>query len=513
LQGRPELLAAVTVAIFMCGLPLTLLGLVGGATLAARGLALQALADVYLGTGFIYLLLALPAALSTFFTDRALLLLALTPMRPEQIFAARLIPSFRVSLVVLWPVLTLSLGVGIGARAGPVYFAAALLVAAIWPLMLTAAQVGLLSVVLRVVPPAYVRGATIGVSMLLVLAAWSVQLTTIGRDPRAMDQLGGMSGDASWLPVARGLAGLAIGPQSEAVRWIPVTLAAMAVIVLAAGLAYRSALQAGVGAGVLAPAPIRRRGRERTAHSNAAAAPMVAMVRKDWLLFRRDPRRLLQAVPLVAFAWPLWRINSVSSSAQAVPGIFWLNLTVLGLLPFMFSSVFGLFAVSAEKAGFQLLRLVPRTAAWVLRAKLCFALPPILTLTIAATALVLSLAGSTAWQMAVALLVMGWLAAGLGTMAVAAGAIWPNLTSGGGGQPLEIGGSIAVLFLDAAFWMLTAAGIALVTVAFGIGLPLRGTIALALLGWLALAGAAAIPTGMLELGRRSILRHEPAPPA
>jgi len=90
--------------------------------------------------------------IATFFVGRDLLQLVLAPIRPIEIFAARLLLAMSANVLISLILLMAIVGLGAGSHAPPIYFALAAILIFVQVLLATAVQVILMSVVLRWVP-------------------------------------------------------------------------------------------------------------------------------------------------------------------------------------------------------------------------------------------------------------------------------------------------------------------------------------------------------------------------
>jgi hypothetical protein len=151
--------------------------------------------------------------------------------------------------------------------------------------------------------------------------------------------------------------------------------------------------------------------------------PLLALVRKEWLVMRRDSRRVAALIPLCAIA----ALYPLLSGAHGDSTDFWQAVlrsgTVSLMLPFFFTQVLAAPAVAMEGRGFLLLRLAPIGVATLLRAKaIAVAVPMVLATTV--STLVLGLIHHGGVLDVVALLLMGlWLALGATAIGVSGGAI------------------------------------------------------------------------------------------
>jgi hypothetical protein len=151
---------------------------------------------------------------------------------------------------------------------------------------------------------------------------------------------------------------------------------------------------------------------------------LIALVRKEWLVMRRDSRRLAALIPLCAIA-ALYPLLAPSSGGDS--GDFWDAVlrtgTVSLMLPFFFTQILAGPAVAMEGRGFLLLRLAPVGVATLLRAKAIAVAVP-MALATAVSCLVIGVLHHGGALDMVALLLMGlWLALGATAIGVSGGAI------------------------------------------------------------------------------------------
>ena len=227
---------------------------------------------------------------------------------------------------------------------------------------------------------------------------------------------------------------------------------------------------------------------------------MAAIAWKDLLSLRRDFRRLAGALPAVGIAVVYTFVNS----SHAAPGL-WAVALPIGFVPGFVSLSIGLPAVAAEGRGIQLLLLAGMPMRRLLLAKLLFAVPIILTLTLA-TALALSVAnGVGPAESLKVVLFAAWLGCGAPAIALAAGALGPNFAATDPRRGVNPGWAIGGMVAVAIFGALSYGAL------FAFQLAAAGTLAALLVpvGLLLLAGAAAVVGGMLFAGLRALESWRP----
>ena len=151
---------------------------------AAAGQFLPVTRDTILTGGFtslsvLMLVIGFPTVIATFFVGRELLQLVLAPVRPIDIFAARLLIAMSANLLISSILLMAALGVGVGSGAPLVYFPLAVFLIFVQVLVVTALQAILMSVVLRWVPARVARdvaAAVAGLSGAGFYLAWNISL-------------------------------------------------------------------------------------------------------------------------------------------------------------------------------------------------------------------------------------------------------------------------------------------------------------------------------------------------
>jgi hypothetical protein len=516
-------LAFVVVAGFL-SLPLLAIAFGLGAAVALQSsgtTASSALASLFVAGAVMTFVLGLSTVIASFFVQRELLLLAVAPVSPATIFLARLARSAVTNAAIGALLLAIVVGYGVARRAGLVYMLLAPTMVAALALMIAGFQVGLLSVVLRVVPAARARDVANLVAALAgtgLYLAWFTLLSggsgsglarqlQVGTGP-----IGSPDQRLFWLPAtwpALALGEVARGEVKSGLAWASATLALAALTLVAGYLAYRRACIAGIGAfSEGAGRGPRRRGRRAVVAGATAggvsrpASAARALVRKDWLVLRRDTRRLARLLPALAMAFVYPFVFSRSSG----PGIL-VALAVPAFSAFFLSQVIGGPSVPSEGRAIQLLYMSPLSAWRVLRAKVLFAAPPVVALSLAAALPITALRGGTRVELGLVALLTVWYAAGMAALAVCMGAIDPRFAAADPNRAIGLEGVVLGLLGQLGFSLLTAGAVALVVV----GLFLApGQAAAVLSGALVLAAAgAALVSGFLVFAERRLRRWQP----
>ncbi|MDQ6743943.1 MAG: hypothetical protein M3Z97_13695, partial [Candidatus Dormibacteraeota bacterium] len=199
--------------------------------------------------------LGVSAVIQSFFADRVLLLFALAPVRPRDVFLARLLTCSLPAWLVGSGVVALITGYGIAKGSGPAFYAAGLAAVALTVFSTVSVLVAVLSLVLHVVPARRARDvATLAAALIgagLYIGWYGLINGGQGRlGLQALQRMTAIGSQLSWLPMAwpaRGLAAWAAGDAGGAVTWFGVTLGGAGVAIGLAWLGYRHAFLVGVG--------------------------------------------------------------------------------------------------------------------------------------------------------------------------------------------------------------------------------------------------------------------------
>ena len=506
---------------------------VGGAAFtvgATAGHFLPSARDPILAGGFttlsvLMLVIGFPTVIATFFVGRDLLQLVLAPIRPIEIFAARLLLAMSANLLISAILLAGTFGVGVGSGASPAYFGLALLLIFTQVLMITAAQAVLMSLIVRWVPARLARdvaAAAAGLAGAGFYLAWNLNLRQ-SFSPRSRPGLASLSGlvqHVEWLPSAwpgHALSSFIAGDVAGALAWSAFTLALGAIVVSVAQLLYSRTLLAGLGVFGGTQSVFSRAGRQQPEASarRGASSPARAIAIKDWLGYRRDIRRLSRLVPALLF--PIGYAFSFIRPGRGFNG-FW-SVVFLGAFIAMFMSTsLATPSIPSERRGFQLLRMAPMTMWQVIRAKVNLTLPPVLGLTILFTIVVAVLTGSSVAQIAELVALVLWLSLGFVSIGVSTGAIDPRFEAtddrravGVVGSLAGLGGALGFATLSLGAFALFIFGAAAATGSARLGpipsTPIVGAL-MALGGVLLTAGATTLVVVILWFANRRLSSNE-----
>jgi hypothetical protein len=433
---------------------------IGGAAFtvgATAGRFLPGARDTILAGGFttlsvLMLVIGFPTVIATFFVGRDLLQLVLAPVRPYEIFAARLLLAMSANLLISCILLAATLGVGAGSSASAPYyvFAAFLIFAQV--LIITAAQAILMSVILRWVPARLARdvaAAVAGLSGAGFYLAWNLNLRQ-SFSPRSRPDISNLTTlvqRVEWLPSAwpaHALSSVIAGDAAGALVWSALTLALGAIVVIAAQILYSRTLLAGLGVFGGTQAVWTRGQRRHAAPDTAsgAASPARAIATKDWLGYRRDIRRLSRLLP--AFLFPIGYAFSFIRPGRGFSG-FWSVVVLAAFISMFMATSLATPSIPSERRGFQLLRMAPMTMWQVMRAKVALTLPPVLGVTLLFTIVVAAVTGSNAGQAAELIVLVLWLGVGFVSIGVSAGGIDPRFDAADDRRAVGLVGTLAGL--------------------------------------------------------------------
>jgi putative ABC exporter len=438
---------------------------------AAAGAFLPAAVDPLLVGGFtglsvLMLVVGFPTVIATFFVGRDLLQLALAPIRPLEIFIARLTLAMGANLLISGILGAVVFGIGAGAGAPLAYFALAIPLIFVQVLVITSLQTILMSIVLRWVPARMARDVAAAVAGLTgagLYLAWNLSLrqSFSGRSRPDLENLSTLINDIDWLPPAwpgHALSAMIAGDGGAAAMWVALTLLLGVVTLAAAEILYERTLLAGLGVFGSAPAVWRRKARTGQGSSRGAASPTFAIARKDWLGFRRDIRRLSRLLPALLF--PIGYVFAVSRPSRGVNG-FWAEVFLVGFMSMFMSTTLATPSIPSERRGFQLLRMAPLPMWQVIRAKVFLTLPPVLVMTIAFS-VVVSLASSNGADRFIELgTLVVWLGCGFVAIGVSAGGIDPRFEALDDRRAVGLVGTLAGLGGSIGFGLLSVGALAL----------------------------------------------------
>jgi hypothetical protein len=487
----------------------------------AAGHFLPSALDSFLVGGFtvlsvVMLLLGFPTVISTLFVGRDLLMLVLAPVRTTEIFAARVVFAMSANLLISAILLSFILGAGVGAGASPLYFLLAPVMIVGQVLVVTAAQSILMSVVLRWVPARLARDVAAGVAALTGAAfylTWNLTIrSSFSRTSRPdVASLTPLTQRVDWFPSAwpgHALSAIAAGNLGAGLGWAVAVLAIAGLVATAAALLYERTLLAGLG--VFGTTPyVWRRTQRRAAPSPAAGRakvargagnPLMAIVRKDWLAYRRDIRRLSRLLPALLFL--VGYAVALSRPSSQFPGGFWADVLLISFLSLFMSNVVANPSIPSEHRGFQILRMAPLTMWQVLWAKVLATFPPVAGL-LAVLAVVIGVVGhSRAADLIELIAFVVWLAFGFVAISVSAGGIDPKFDATDDRRAVGVAGALAGLAASAGFAVLSIGALALFVFgaaaaqgASGLG-PIPAT---PLVGAAMLAGGVAVAAGAIAL--------------
>jgi ABC-2 type transport system permease protein len=418
--------------------------------------------------------LGVSAVIQSFFADRVLLLFALAPVRPRDVFLARLLTCSLPAWLVGFGVVALITGYGIARGSGPAFYAAGLAAVTLTVFSTVSVLVAVLSLVLHVVPARRARDVATLAAALIGAGLYIGWYGLIGGGQgrlglQALQRMTAIGSQLSWLPMAwpaRGLAAWAAGDAGGAVTWFGVTLGGAAVAIGLAWLGYRHAFLVGVGVygegGASSSARRTRRVAAPRAAAEGRARPVLALAAKDLRSLRRDMKRLASVLPAVAMAlaYPLVFLRTPGTGMVG----FWGGMLTSAFAPFLVSTALALPAVGIEGRGIQLLLLAGVRANVIVRAKLAYAVP-IVAVIGTATAVVGALTRSAPVdQKVAAVLAVAGIAAGMAAIGVGAGASAPNFGASNPQRAVHFQGGLLAMVADLAFTLLSGGAVLLVVV-------------------------------------------------
>lgn len=467
-----------------------------------------------LGSGavLIIFLYAFARLIGAFTEDGDIRLLLLAPIRPEMVVGEKLLLTSLGFSAILLITIPACFAVGAALNVSPLYYLAVVVTILLLPVAPVSLGAVVLMGLLRWLPPHRARtiSAMVGTLLGLVFFVGSQLARTSGSRT--------LPSPPAWLPStwpARFVVDTGLGDGGAALRDGLLSLA------LAAGLFV---LATGVAARVLATgsASYRDVGRRRASGVSVVASPTTVLpleaevipasrvagkprsawwilMRKDVLLLRRDPQRL------VAFLYPLFivgfnaygvlsRGGARHSDTAVVTTLF---LLILAALLLVNTTAPGL--INREGRGIALLALAPITTRDILKAKwIAAASPPFLIVELAliglATYLRLPFGEVLLLALALAALVVA-----LSGASLAANVAWPSL---GNTNPRRQGSGVAAivsLLSDAAISVF-AGGMLVLNLFVWHGLPARLAIVVMFVGLALVIGLAGRVTAVL-LGR------------
>jgi len=500
---------------------------------AGAGLFLASAVDPLLVGGFtglsvLMLVVGFPTVIATFFVGRDLLQLALAPVHPIEIFAARLSLAMSANLMVSFILVAVVFGIGAGAGAPLAYFVLAVPLILVQVLVITSLQAILMSIVLRWVPARMARDVAAAVAGLTgagLYLAWNLSLrqSFSGRSRPDFENLNAVIQRIDWLPPAwpgHALSALISGDAGAAALWVTLTLLLAVGTLAAAEVLYERTLLTGLGVFGSSQAVWKRKAQRRAAAlpvGRGAASPTLAIARKDWLGFRRDIRRLSRLLPALLF--PIGYVFAVSRPSRGMNG-FWAEVFLVGFMSMFMSTTLATPSIPSERRGFQILRMAPLTMSQVLRAKVLLTLPPVLVMTIAFSVVVGFVTSNGPDRFLELSTLVIWLGCGFVAIGVSAGGIDPRFDALDDRRAVGLVGTLAGLGGSLGFGVLSLGAFALFI--FGaeafrgaaqLG-PIPSTPAIGALMWAAgvllAAGSLAVVGALLWIANSRLSRFETA---
>jgi hypothetical protein len=313
------------------------------------------------------------------------------------------------------------------------------------------------------------------------------------------------------------LAATIAGDAGAAVLWTGLVLLLAAVLAASAALLYESTLLAGLG--ILGNVGIARRRRAPAAVRVARAgrgSPGAAIARKDWIVYRRDIRRLSRFLPALLFVFVYGFV--LFRPANGIDPL-WTGVFSVAFTTFFMSILFATTSIPSERRGFQILRLAPITPWELLRTKVLFTLLPVLAVSLGMALVTSVLGGSGVARTAEVCVLALWIGLGCVCIGVSAGAIDPRFESTDDRRAVGVLGTFIAMGAELAFALLSLGAFGLVQLAqqlaegraFGFVPPTPGvaaiTVVVALLCAVAAAGVAAL---LLATAARSLRNFEGA---
>jgi hypothetical protein len=374
--------------------------------------------------------------------------------------------------------------------------------------------VALLSLLLRAVPAERARDAAALGAVVISVGfglAWAgvIGFGAVGRSffrqrlPELVTSLEVWSDRVNWIPTAwpaRALVSLAEGDLPASLPWLVLCALLFVVLIGLAYWLYRAAFLTGIL--VFAEGAGGRRARVSSAPTRIArrgpASPVRALVRKDWVILRRDTKRLAGTLPAVVMAGAYPFIIGYGSTGSSR---FWFGAAGAVILPFMLAASLAMPAVPGEGRAFGLVRLAPISAARFLAAKLAFAGPPVLILSLLGGALLGRIRGGSPAQVAELVATLGWLALGFTALCTAAGALAPNFAASNPRRSVGIPG-VLLAFAGMLLFAVLSGGAVAVFVFSPLQSPGRAGLAiLGAAGLLAAAGGLAAAYLLMAVAR------------
>ncbi len=473
-KGNPVRVVGLALFAFFAGIVFA--GSLFGIAFAAGG-ALPSARDAILAGAFtalsvMMLVVGFPSVIASYFAGRDLMQLILAPVRTSEIFLARSLFAMSANILVAALFLAFIVGLGAGSGASPLYYLLALVLVVVQVLLISALQVNFMAAVLRWVPARIARDVALAVASATgagLYLLWNLTIrqsfTAIRRRPDFSNLVSTLQ-RLDWLPSAwpgHALSAVINGDAGLALAWTALTFVLAAALTMAAALLYERTLLAGLGLLGGVPSRVRNRGaaQVRVARSGTAS-PGFAIARKDWIVYRRDIRRLSRFLPavifLVAYAFVLVRpSNGVD--------VFWSGVFIVAFVSFFMSMLFATTSIPSERRGFQLLRLAPITSWQLIRTKVFFTVVPVLVLTLGITLVSSFIGGNGLAKTAQVAVLAFWLGLGCVCIGVSAGAIDPVFESTDDRRAVGLFGTLAAMGGELGFGLLSVGAFAILQLA------------------------------------------------
>ncbi|HEV2140136.1 MAG TPA: hypothetical protein VGT01_03010 [Candidatus Dormibacteraeota bacterium] len=431
------------------------------------------LAGAFTALSVLMLVVGFPTVIATYFAGRDLMQLILAPVRTGEIFLARSLFAMSANLLVAAVFLTFVAGVGAGSGASPLFYVLAVMLVVLQVLLVTSLQATFMAAVLRWVPARLARDVAIAVAGFTGAGAYLAWNITVRRSfaTRARPDVGGIVSTLQrieWLPSAwpgHALSSLIAGDAGATLAWTAATLLLAGALVACSVFLYERTLLAGLGLLGGVPTSRARTKRPDRVASRGAASPVLAIVRKDWITYRRDIRRLSRLLPgaifLVAYAFVIRPPRGVSS--------IWGGVFVVGFAVLFLSLLLAGPAIPGERRGFLLLRLAPITYAQLIRAKVLFTGVPVLAIAMSIGIGSAIVGGNGVGDILQVAVLAAWWGVGSVCIGVSAGAIDPKFEAADDRRAIGVTGTFTALGADVAFALCSVGAFALLRFAPAIG--------------------------------------------
>ena len=517
---------AILIALGCLFIGVTLFGVAFAAGSVLPSARESILTGVFTALSVMMLVVGFPSVIGSYFAGRDLIQLVLAPVPVKQIFVARSLFAMSANTLVGVLFLTFIVGFGAGSGASPIYYLLALLLVVLQVLLLTALQVNVMAAVLRWVPARLARDVAVGVAGIsgaVLYAIWNLTIrqtfTTFHRQPN-FSQLESALHRIDWLPSAwpgHALFAAITGDVAGTLLWTALVLLVSGVLTASAALLYESTLLSGLG--LLGGVGVARRRSALgpvIATREGVGSPGVAIARKDWIVYRRDIRRLMRFLPALLFVFVYGFVLRPTRGIDPL----WNGAFVIAFISFFLSLLFATTSIPSERRGFQLLRLAPITTWELLRAKVLFALAPVLVASLVPALGIAVLSGEGAvGSLALAVLAV-WVGLGCVCIGVSAGAIDPQFESTDDRRSVGVIGTFLAMGAQLAFALLSIGAFGLLFLAsqFAEGmrplpfLPVAPALAApaAVAALLLLTGAASLVTLLLSTAASHLRSFEGA---